>query len=155
MTEHFNKIYKDINNQGASIGKHYIIGRVQTLEDALKNAVSNGVSIEPCYKKMRRVEDLRKFDILYCLTMGVPHYVMVCNITEEHAIVLILSSKDKSHSLHEVKGDRGFEGSFFTNSLLTIPIEDAKDRFVRTYEDKKEARVVIRKLKKYYREVLR
>jgi hypothetical protein len=125
----------------------------QSIVDQLKS--EDKVIINEVPNKKMTVSDIKKYDVIYANTMGMPHYMLVHKVKDGVVHGVIFSSKDKAfHNIHPVAKDRHFTGSYATNSYLAVLEEDAKDKFVRVYENRKEADLIFRLIKEYYKKVL-
>lgn len=99
------------------------------------------------------VEVLKKYDILYADTLGLgPHYILVYKVTDTEVFGVVLSSKDKVHTLCPLEGDRVLQGGFATKLYMNFDLDICKTLFVRVYESKKHADKIFRLLKNYYKE---
>lgn len=105
--------------------------------------------------KMVSVDKIKKYDILYLSLVGSPHYILIHKVTEDQVFGVVLSSKDKAHSIHLIKQDRFFAGGYATHSYLSSDIASAKGAFVRVYENRQEADEIFRKVKQHYQNVFK
>ncbi len=125
----------------------------QSIIDQLKN--EEKVIINEVPSKKMSVAEVKKYDVIYANTMGIPHYMLVHRVKDGIVYGIIFSSKDKAfHNIHHITKDRHFAGSYATNSYLAVPEEDAKEKFIRVYEDRKEADLIFRLIKEYYKKML-
>lgn len=121
----------------------------QSLSDSLKG---DGKVIVTTAGKKAKVDVIKKYDILYVVLLGIPHYLLVYKVTEDTVYGLNFTSKERAHhTIHEIKNDRYFAGSFATNSYLGVSLDEAKDSFVRVFESKSEANLIFNKLKEHFR----
>jgi len=104
--------------------------------------------------KMREVDEVKKYDVLYLNTIGLPHYFLVHKVTDTEARGIILSSKQQAHNLCLLEEDRFFKGGYATKTYLTYDLDHCKKAFCRTYESKKEANKVFRTLREFYKDSL-
>lgn len=104
--------------------------------------------------KMTNVDKLKKYDVIYIAILGIAHYFLVHQIKDEIVYGVVLTSKDKSHSIHEIVSDRYFKHNYATSTYLFVNLPDALKCFVRTFEDRKEANQIFIKVKNHYRKVL-
>lgn len=134
--------------------------KLQSLSDKISKSLKEEgrlVNINGCgLPKMTMVNTLKKYDIVYIsLLGGMPHYYLIYKVDDKRASGLCVTSTYKeSNWLHTIKNDRIFEGSFIANTLLSIDITEAKSSFVRTYEDKREAGRIFKKMIKFYETIL-
>lgn len=125
----------------------------QSISQDLKN---NGTATILSSSKKTKVEVIKKYDILYLTLIGVPHYFLVHQVDGDMVYGIIFSSKNKpSHSIHEITNDRFFVGSYGTNSYFPVPLEEAKEAFVRVFESRTEADVIFKKVKDHFKNVLK
>ena len=101
--------------------------------------------------KKNKVQTIKKYDILYLPLVGIPHYFMVHKVVDQIVYGILFTSTDKpAFCIHEIKKDRIFEGSFATNSYLSVELSEAKSSFIRTYESKAEADEIFGKISQHY-----
>lgn len=137
-------------------GTKELVQKCQSLSDKLSNSLENegklvnvqGIGIP----KMTTVNTLKKYDIVYVsLLGGMPHYYLIYKVDDKRACGLCVTSTFKeSNWLHTIKNDRIFMGNFISNTLLSIELAEAKSSFVRTFEDKREAGRIFKKMTKFY-----
>lgn len=99
--------------------------------------------------KAIEVEEIRVFDILYFPIFGSVHYFLVHHIENGIVYGVVLSSKDKTHSLYQIQEDRYFKNNYATNVYTSIALEDALKCYSRTYESKKEATKIFNIVRKH------
>lgn len=104
--------------------------------------------------KKYNVDIIKKYDIIYMDTFAIPHYILVMKVTENEVYGVVLSSKEKEHTLCPLEGDRILQGGFATKLYMCFNLELCKSKFVKIYESKKEADKIFRKLKLFYKESL-
>lgn len=130
--------------------------KCQSLSDKLKSVLHTEgklINIQGSgIPKMIQVNTLKKYDIVYvALLGGMPHYYLIYKVDDKRACGLCITSTYKeSNWLHTIKNDRIFENNFVANTLLSIELADAKSSFIRTYEDKREAGRIFKKMIKFY-----
>lgn len=97
--------------------------------------------------KTNKVASVKKYDVLYVPAMGVPHYFLVHRVIDQVVYGIVFTSTNKpAFCIHEVKKDRILEGSFATNSYLSISLDQALNSYIRTYETKSEANEIFSKV---------
>lgn len=104
--------------------------------------------------KIKEVDEVKKYDVLYLNTIGLPHYVLVHKVTETEVRGIILSSKQQAHNLCPLEGDRFFKGGYATKTYLTYDLDHCKKAFCRVYESKKDANKIFRTLREFYKDSL-
>ena len=156
MIENFNKLIKELSNK-PSWGPKELTLRLQSISNEITlELIKNGSVINVNSTKKYKVEALKKYDILYLPLIGIPHYFMVHRVIEEKVYGVIFTSKDKSHVvIHEVQKDRILKGSYASNAYLCVDINEAKDAFIRTYEDKKEGSEIFKKVVSLYKKLFK
>ncbi len=128
-------------------------GMGQSISQQLKN---EGKAVVVDSSKKTKVGMIKKYDILYLPLVGIPHYFLVHQVIENTVYGVIFSSKNKaSHTIHEIQYDRFFIGSYATTSYLSCDLDESLDSFVRVYESKKEADLIFKKIKEYYKNILK
>lgn len=134
--------------------------KMQSVSDKLKSALEKEgklVNVQGSgIPKMTTVNTLKKYDIVYVsLLGGMPHYYLIYKVDDKRACGLCVTSTFKeSNWLHTIKNDRIFMGNFVSNTLLSIELAEAKSSFVRTFEDKREAGRIFKKMTKFYETLL-
>jgi len=84
--------------------------------------------------------------------MGVPHYFLVHKVIDQVVYGIVFTSTNKpAFCIHEVKKDRILEGSFATNSYLSISLDQALNSYIRTYETKSEANEIFSKVTAHFK----
>lgn len=106
-------------------------------------------------ERVRKTDLIKKYDVIYVQTMASVHYVLVHRVHEGIVYGIVMSSKEECHTLHKIEEDRYFKGNFMTKTYLCFPLEACQKSFVRKYESRKEADLIFRELKNYYKTVLK
>mgnify|MGYP005608764615 FL=1 len=73
--------------------------------------------------------------------------MLVYKVMGDAIYAIPVTSKEKVFTLHSIEKDRFFKGSHMSENLVKISLEDAKKRFVRVWENRKEADVIFAKYK--------
>ena len=105
-------------------------------------------------RKRFKVDTMKKCDVVYIQTFTSTHYMLVHKVDGDTCHGVIISSKDKAHSMHEIQKDRAFLGNFATNSYMSSDLDEAKKQYVKVYENRREVDEIFRKVKKYYKDLL-
>jgi hypothetical protein len=128
---------------------------IQTQQSIL-NKLSNDGKLEIIGKssKMTNVKYVKKYDVLYMPIFGIAHYFLVHQVKNKLVYGVLLSSKDKSHSIHKITIDRYFKDNYATSTYVFVDELDALKCFVRAFENKKEADMIFIKVKNHYKKVL-
>ena len=107
----------------------------------------NPVIFDPL-KLCRKVEYIKKYDVIYTQHLNITnHYALVYKVTIDAVYALVITSKEKVFCFHLIENDRYFKPGYISESLIKIPIEQAKENFVRVWENRKEADVIFAKYK--------
>lgn len=125
-----------VNEVISKIEKHH-----NTIEASLVTLVTNqSQNQENISKKFKTVESIKKYDICYVERMGSVHYSVVAKVDNKKGIayVIPITSKEK-HSTTKILKDRYFCNSYFSDTITIENLGNLKNRFVRVYENKKEA----------------
>lgn len=124
-----------------------LVSKIQGLNAKMANALADsGQLINIVGGKTHKVASVKKYDVLYVPAMGVPHYFLVHRVIDQVVYGIVFTSTNKpSFCIHEVKKDRILEGSFATNSYLSISLDQALNSYIRTYETKSEANEIFSK----------
>lgn len=120
---------------------------IKAVEETDKEFKENGYFLRS--GKIIEVEQIFVYDILYFSMFGYPHYFLVHHIENDLVYGIVLSSKDKAHSLYQIENDRYFKGNYATNVYTSIPLEDALKCYTRTFESKKEATKIFNIVRKH------
>ena len=137
-----------------------LMNKCQSLSDKLSKVLGEDgklVNIKGSgIPKLSFVNYIKKYDIVYVSVLGgMPHYYLVWKSDDKKVIGLCITSTYKeSNHLHTIKNDRIFCGNYISNTLLAIELDDAKVTFVRTFEDKREAGRIFKKVTNFYNAML-
>jgi hypothetical protein len=125
-----------------------LVSKIQGLDAKLTNELADsGQLIKIVGGKTNKVSSVKKYDVLYVQAMGVPHYFLVHRVIDQVVYGIVFTSTNKpAFCIHEVKKDRILEGSFATNSYLSISLDQALNSYIRTYETKSEANEIFSKV---------
>lgn len=125
-----------------------LVSKIQGLNAKIVNALADsGQLINIVGGKTNKVASVKKYDVLYVQAMGVPHYFLVHKVIDQVVYGIVFTSTNKpAFCIHEVKKDRILEGSFATNSYLSISLDQALNSYIRTYETKSEANEIFSKV---------
>lgn len=145
---------KEINKKPTWSSKE-LLSKIHSLKGALTLELQSKGTIDISKSAKRiSVSVIKKYDIVYLPMGGIPHFVLVYKVSEDSVIGVTITSKDKVHSLHQIKEDRFFDDGYATNSFITLPLDDCFKNFVRVFESKYEADLIFNKVKDYLNEVL-
>lgn len=97
------------------------------------------------------MDQLKKYDVIYIQTMTSAHYALVHKVKDNKVHCITLSSKEAYHTLLKVEQCRRFKGSYLTQNYMVIPLESCIDKFVCTWEGRKEADQAFRLIKQFYK----
>lgn len=137
-----------------------MLGNTQT--DVYTNAIAIGDLCEPPapivdkseYKatvlknpRYYPVQSIKRFDIVHVDTFASVHFVVVVKVFGDTVYGIVISSKEKVHSMKMIEGDRRFIGNYLTSTVIAIPLDEAKSNFIGSYESKKEIREFMKNLK--------
>lgn len=130
-----------------------LVSKIQGLNAKMANALADsGQLINIVGGKTHKVASVKKYDVLYVPAMGVPHYFLVHRVIDQVVYGIVFTSTNKpSFCIHEVKKDRILEGSFATNSYLSISLDQALNSYIRTYETKSEANEIFSKAMAHFK----
>jgi hypothetical protein len=153
MIQQVDTLIKEINTK-PSWGSKELVPKVQAMAQSIENQLSTEgklVNFTGTSKKAK-VKIVRKYDVLYLPTVGVPHYFLVHRVEQDTVYGVIFTSTNKpEHFIHEVKFDRILEGSFATCTYFSVSLVESLESFIRTYESKKEADEIFTKVKAHYK----
>ncbi|NJO63635.1 MAG: hypothetical protein HC836_37235 [Richelia sp. RM2_1_2] len=132
-----------------------VVNKLGGLKDGIVNDLQEQQRID-VYRSSKTiaVDVIKRYDILYMPVVGTPHYFLVYKVSVDSVVGVIISSKDKVHSIHKIEKDRFLAESFATNTFVTIPLEEGYASFVRVYEDKAEADVIFKKIITFYTQLV-
>ena len=135
--------------------KHSAINKINLEFNNLKNSLSSSKAIQVEGSKSVTAGTLKKYDVVYVELITGAHFVLVYKIIEDKVFGLNITSNNRAFCIHEIKHDRFFEGSFLTSTLMEIPLEDAKKKFVRVFESKREADLIFSTYRKKMKDLLK
>lgn len=101
--------------------------------------------------KYRKVDVLKKYDVIYMTTMNMSHYLLVHKVKDGVVYGVILTSKEKVHTIYRIERDRFFKDGYASSTYLSYPLDEAIERFARVYENRVEANRIFRTIAEYYR----
>lgn len=156
MIKQLEDLLKDIGSKPTWSAKE-LIPKLQATSSQIQNQLQDdGKIVNVTSSKKTKVQVLKKYDILYAPLVGIPHYFMIHKIVDQVVYGIIFTSTDKpAFSIHEVKADRVLEGSFATNTYLSMELSQALDCFIRVYESKTEADLIFKKVADHYRNIFK
>lgn len=105
--------------------------------------------------RVKTVQTIKRYDVLFLNTIGMNHYVLVHKVVDQSVYGIVLSSQQQSHTLMPLVDDRYFNGNFATKTYLSYDLEHCKKRYARVYEAKKEANKVFSSIKDFYKTTLK
>ena len=132
-----------------------LIPKLESISHRINEKLEDGGKILSVKSsKMHKVSSVKKYDVLYLSAIGTPHYFLVHRVIDKVVYGVIFTTKTHEHfSLLTVKGDRIFEGNTVSNTYMSASLEMALQSYVRTYENKKEADEIFRKVKSHYKKL--
>jgi hypothetical protein len=151
MIKQFEDLLKEVGSKPTWSAKE-LLPKIQSASHQVTDQLKDGGQVLSISSAKRsKVAVIKKYDILYAPTMGVPHYFLVHKIVGQAVHGIIFTSTNKpAFCIHEVKEDRILEGSFATNTYWAVDLDVALESFVRTYESKTEADWIFRKVAAHY-----
>jgi len=156
MIKQLEDLLKEIGSKPTWSAKE-LIPKVQAASTQLQTQLQDeGKIINVTSSKKTKVKVLKKYDVLYAPLIGVPHYFLVHKIIDQIVYGIIFTSTEKpAFCIHEVTADRVLEGSFATNTYLSMELSQAMDCFTRVYESKTEADQIFKKVADHYRAIFK
>jgi hypothetical protein len=156
MITEIDNLIKSVNSKPTWSTKE-LLPKLQAASSQLENTLSSGGQIvNVSAGKKNKVQTIQKYDILYLPLIGIPHYFMVHKVIDQVVYGIIFTSTDKSaFCIHEVKKDRILEGSFAANTYLSADLAEAKNSFIRTFENKAEADQIFGKIAQHYQSIFK
>lgn len=151
MIQPLETLIKEINSK-PSWGSKELITKIQSTSNQITDRLDKeGKIMSIVGAKKNKVSIIKKYDLLYAPTMGIPHYFLVHKVIDEAVHGIIFTSTNKpAFCIHEVKSDRILEGSFATHTYMAVDLTVALECFVRTYESKTEADLIFKKVSEHY-----
>jgi hypothetical protein len=147
VEEEFKQLLAFLNSKPTFSGKE-VLQKVQETETKLKGKLIG------CEPRVKVVDEIKKYDVLFVMTIGIPHYLLVHRVTTDKVYGVVLSSKDKAHKVCEIGVDRYFKGNFVTNTYMSFDLAYCKERFARKFENRKEADLIFRNVKTFYKDAM-
>lgn len=151
MIKQFDDLIKDLGSKPTWSAKE-LLPKLQSATQQIQAQLQDqGKIVNMTSAKKSKVNVIKKYDLLYAPTMGIPHYFLVHKIVDQAVYGIVFTSNERpAFCIHEVKDDRVLEGSFATNTYFAISLDQALECFVRTYESKSEADAIFRKVAAHY-----
>ena len=134
-----------------------LVPKLQSVSTLIENELNeNGKILNVSSSKRTKVQVIKKCDILYLPLVGIPHYFLVHKIIGDLVYGTIFTTTYKPEfCIHEVKQDRILEGSFACNTYFCVDLNQAKESFIRAYESKTEASIIISKTTSHYKRLFK
>lgn len=156
MIKQIDDLVKDLGSKPTWSAKE-LLPKLQSVSSQLETQLNAGGQIVNVIGgKKTKVQVIKKYDVLYVPAVGVPHYFLVHKVVNQVVYGIIFTSTDKpAFCIHEVKKDRTLEGSFATNSYLSVDLPQALNSFIRVYESKTEADQIFAKVLEHYHELFK
>lgn len=144
------ELIKHLDSKPA-FGKVELLSKLNPILNEVNGIIarSEGLAV-----KLKEVDEIKKYDVVYLNTIGIAHYVLVHKTTETEVRGIIISSKQQLHNLYSIEKDRFFKGGYATKTYMVYEMDHCKKCFARKYEDKKEADRIFASLKTYYKGTL-
>lgn len=156
MIKQVDDLVKDLGSKPTWSAKE-LLPKLQSLSSQIENQLAGGGQIVNVVGgKKTKVNVIKKYDVLYVPVVGVPHYFLVHKIVNQVVHGIIFTSTNKPEfCIHEVKKDRNLEGSFATNTYMSVDLAKAMDNFIRVYESKAEADLIFSLVTEHYRDLFK
>jgi hypothetical protein len=155
MIKQIQTLIDSLGNKPSVSGKD-LINQLHSISQSIEDSIdSNSMIVVKGGCKLNKVDEIKRYDILYVSVLGgIPHYFMVDKVVDDKVFCVCFTSTLKDYLiLHKVTGDRIFKDNFIVNTYYCLSLDEAKNSFVRVYEDKQEAIQVFNKIKKYHKEI--
>lgn len=151
MIQALDALIKEVSSKPTWSAKELVPKIQATSLNLHTQLATNNQVINVTAARKHTVSTIKKYDILYLPLVGLPHYFLVHKIIDDIVYGIVFTSKHKTaFCIHEVKEDRILDGSFATNSYLSVELPEALESFVRVYECKKEADEIFNKITRHY-----
>lgn len=152
MIQQIQTLISEISNKPTVSGKD-LVNKLTSMSNSIESSIDSKSIISIKSGKLTKVDIIKRYDIIYCSILGgIPHYLIVDKVVDDKVYCVCTTSTVKDYLiLHEITGDRIFKGNYATNTYFCISLKEAKNSFVRVYEDKREAIQIFNKIKKYYK----
>lgn len=105
-------------------------------------------------KDNTEVDDVVMYDIFSMNIFGLPHPAVVFKIGVTASYAIVLSSKDKEHSIYP-SSTRGMKSGFFTQTIVNIDNQYIMENWIGVYQDKSAVKAALEILKKKYKEIFK
>ena len=158
MIHEIENIIKELGTKPTWSGKE-LIPKLQSASSKLSEKLeAEGKIVTVTSSKKTKVTVIKKYDILYLPLLGMPHYLIVHKVKGEIVYGVSLTSTERfPFTIHKIEKDRVFEASssFATTSYFSVSMEEAKNCFIRTYENRKEADQIFKAVTAYYKSIFK
>lgn len=152
MNELFNELRNELQTK-KNWTNNEITAKVFNVRDKLKSELDkNGQISAPILPRCSTVDKLKKYDIVYMKTFGTTHYILVYKVKDNKVYGVAITSNEKA-TIHKIGRDRIFHDNYIGKSIVEYDHNEAKENFVRIYEDKREADAIFRQLKFYHKTI--
>ena len=101
------------------------------------------------------VPQIKKYDVIKVLTIGLVHYVLVHRVKDGLVQGLVMTSKPICSTVMQIAEDRCFKGKFITNTYMCWPESECLNCFISVFESKKEANIAFQLVKNYYKNIFK
>ena len=122
----------------------YIIAR------GLAEATTQDAYITPHSFQKKKVDQIKRGDVLVCKTMALVHPVLVWKVAADRVYGLVVTSNPNHCTIHQVEKDRFLQGSYVTNTIVCYEYEKALCDFAYKFENAREVSAIFDKVKDFY-----
>lgn len=98
----------------------------------------------------RATIEIQEGDLVVFNVSGLDHPAIVIRVNENSVDAVILSTKDKDHSITQIKQSRMFPDSYVTCTIANLEKESAKKRWFGVFDVPSELKRIKRELKIHY-----
>ena len=98
--------------------------------------------------KILKPQSIMKYDIVYSAVCGIPHPILIFKVDATYCYGIVISSTDGSHCLCKIHNSRFFKDSCATITLVKEKQKTLVDKWIGTFDNKKEADRIITLFKK-------
>jgi hypothetical protein len=156
MLTQIESLIKELANKPTWSAKELIPKLESTSVKISSELETSGKILNVTSSKKKKVGYIKKYDILYLPLVGFPHYFMVHKIIDENVYGIIFTTNEKpAITIHLVEHDRNLMGSYASSTYFCVSMNEAKDSFIRIYENKAEADMIFKKVSILYRKLFK
>lgn len=97
-------------------------------------------------------DDIRVGDVFSSVFTA--HPALIISVNEDSVTAVVMSTKEATHSIYQIKSSRFFRGNYITYTIINHTIEGARAKYLGYMDNKGEIKHIMKLLKAKYKQVL-